>query len=71
MMDVDVPSYAHGGGSIAFSGQSSIPCGALVGGYQGPSPPFGQTHTYRWTIKALDASGKTLGQTTAEKKFPQ
>jgi phosphatidylethanolamine-binding protein (PEBP) family uncharacterized protein len=72
MMDLQAPSYSHGGGTLAYKGQSSIPCDGLSGGgYQGPSPPPGQVHTYRWFIKAFDASGKLLGETTAERKFPQ
>jgi hypothetical protein len=70
MTDLMAPSYPHGGGSVAYSGQSSVPCGALSS-YRGPSPPPPQIHTYRWTIKALDASGKTLGQATSERKFPE
>ena len=71
MMDLDVPSFQHGGGDVAYSGGSSIPCGALSKAtYSGPNPPSG-SHTYRWTIKALDAAGGVLGQTTAQRKFPE
>lgn len=74
MVDLDVPGYNHGGGQVvAKAGQSSIPCDALFGQgtYNGPSPPAGQTHTYRWTLKALDASGNVLSEATAERKFPE
>lgn len=71
MTDLMVPSFRHGGGSVTYSGQATIPCGALGGGYVGPSPPKGEVHSYRWTIEALDASGKALGRTTAERKFPE
>jgi phosphatidylethanolamine-binding protein (PEBP) family uncharacterized protein len=71
MMDLDVPSFQHGGGDVAYSGGSSIPCGALSKAtYSGPNPPSG-AHTYRWTIKALNASGGVLAQTTAQRKFPE
>ena len=71
MMDVDVPSFPHGGGDVPYAGQGNIPCGALPKAtYTGPSPPSG-AHTYRWTIKALDGSGAVLGQTTAQRKFPE
>ena len=71
MTDLMVPSFRHGGGVVAYSGQKTIACGALSGSYVGPSPPKPQVHTYRWTIKALDASGKVLAETTAERKFPE
>jgi phosphatidylethanolamine-binding protein (PEBP) family uncharacterized protein len=71
MMDLDVPSFQHGGGDVAYAGQNSIPCGALSkASYSGPNPPSG-AHTYRWTIKALDAGGGVLAQTTAQRKFPE
>jgi phosphatidylethanolamine-binding protein (PEBP) family uncharacterized protein len=71
MTDLMAPSFQHGGGVVAYTGQAGIPCGAINGGYVGPSPPKGQVHTYRWTIQALDASGKVLGRTAAERKFPE
>ena len=71
MRDLMVPSYPHGGGSVSYRGEASIPCGSLSGSYRGPSPPPGQLHTYRWTVKALDASGKPLATATSERKFPE
>ena len=37
---LDVPSFNHGGGDVAYKGQSSVPCGALRN-YTPPSPPSG------------------------------
>jgi Phosphatidylethanolamine-binding protein len=71
MQDLMVPSYPHGGGSVPYRGEASVPCGSLTGSYRGPSPPPPQIHTYRWTVKALDASGKTLATATSERKFPE
>jgi hypothetical protein len=71
MTDLAVPGFRHGGGVVAYAGQATIPCGALGGGFVGPSPPKPQIHTYRFTIKALDAAGKLLAETTAERKFPE
>lgn len=71
MQDLMVPSYPHGGGSVPYRGEASIPCGSLSGSYRGPSPPPPQIHTYRWTVKALDASGKPLATATRERKFPE
>lgn len=71
MTDLQVPSYPHGGGTVAYAGGSKIPCGAIQGSYQGPSPPPPQIHTYRWTIEAMDASGKVLGTAAASRKFPE
>lgn len=71
MQDLMVPSYPHGGGSVPYRGEATIPCGSLTGSYRGPSPPPPQIHTYRWTVKALDASGKPLATATSERKFPE
>jgi phosphatidylethanolamine-binding protein (PEBP) family uncharacterized protein len=67
MVDLDVPNYPHGGGTVAYTGGGSIPAGAF--GYTGPCPPSGR-HNYRWTVQALDDSGKTLATATATKPFP-
>jgi phosphatidylethanolamine-binding protein (PEBP) family uncharacterized protein len=63
MVDVDVPSYDHGGGLVAHAGgpTASIPEGALKH-YRGPCPPnftsFG--HDYQFTVHALAEDGKTV-----------
>jgi len=67
MVDKNVPTYPHGGGTIAYSG-TEIPAGAFS--YQGPCPPSGQQHTYEWTVQALDGNGKMIASTTAAAKFP-
>lgn len=67
MHDEQVPSFHHGGSTIPYRGDA-VPRGAIR--YVGPCPPKGQRHQYRWTIQALDKSGKILGQATAEARFP-
>ena len=49
MTDLDVPSYNHGGGTIAYTGQNIIEPGAF--NYASPCPPTG-VHQYEWTAKA-------------------
>lgn len=73
MIDKQVPSYNHGGGTYTHDGKPSakVPCGALSGGYNGPSPPPPQVHDYEWTVTALDASGKALAVGRASRKFPE
>jgi len=68
MVDKNVPSYPHGGGTIAYDGGREIPAGAFS--FKGPCPPSGQQHTYEWTIRALDRGGKILGSASATAKFP-
>jgi hypothetical protein len=68
MTDLDAPNYPHGGGSIAYNGESQIGRGAFS--YQGPCPPQGQ-HSYQWTVEARDGNGKTLATATVTKKFPE
>ena len=67
MQDLDAPDYPHGGGTIAYSGQSSVPRGAFS--YRGPCPPRGR-HRYRWTVEAFDAAGRTLATAVAVRPFP-
>lgn len=73
MIDKHVPSYNHGGGEVPAAGGSTatIPCGALTGGYNGPSPPPPQVHDYEWTVTALDAGGTAVALGTAIRKFPE
>jgi phosphatidylethanolamine-binding protein (PEBP) family uncharacterized protein len=68
MVDRNVPTYPHGGGTIAYGGKDEIPVGAFS--YKGPCPPSGQHHTYEWTVQALDRGGKTIGAATAAEEFP-
>jgi phosphatidylethanolamine-binding protein (PEBP) family uncharacterized protein len=69
MQDRDATSYPHGGGKVAYTGKNAIPYGAFR--YNGPCPPAPATHNYRFTVKALDAKGKTLATTQVEKSFHQ
>jgi phosphatidylethanolamine-binding protein (PEBP) family uncharacterized protein len=73
MVDRQVPSYRHGGGEVPFTGrgQATVPCGALTGGYNGPTPPPPQVHDYEWTVTALDAGGNALAVGKAVRKFPE
>ena len=68
MVDLNLPSFPHGGGTIDYQGSDQVAAGSFT--YQGPCPPKGQRHNYRWTVKALDAAGKTLATTSAAKAFP-
>jgi Phosphatidylethanolamine-binding protein len=68
MVDLNVPSYPHGGGTISYQGGNQIAAGSFS--YKGPCPPEHQRHNYRWTVKALDAGGKTLATTSAASPFP-
>jgi len=71
MTDLNVPSFHHGGGKVAYHGQAEVPCGAFSSGFVGPSPPAGQVHTYQFTIRALAANGAALATATARRKFPE
>lgn len=68
MVDLDVPSYNHGGGTVPYSGQKTIACGALSN-YSPPSPPSG-SHSYRFTVTALGGSNN-LGSASSTRKFPE
>jgi hypothetical protein len=68
MIDLNLPSYPHGGDTIPYQGGSQIAAGSFS--YKGPCPPEHQRHNYRWTVKALDAGGKTLATASAASSFP-
>ncbi|MEQ8601891.1 MAG: YbhB/YbcL family Raf kinase inhibitor-like protein [Marivibrio sp.] len=68
MTDLDVPSYNHGGGSVAYTGGGEIPAGAFS--YKGPCPPSG-AHDYQFTVVAIDESqGLIVGRGEAVRPFP-
>jgi phosphatidylethanolamine-binding protein (PEBP) family uncharacterized protein len=73
MVDLNLPSYPHGGGEVAFSGKTSFGQGEAFGGasssYLGPCPPPTETHRYEWTVQALDGGGKVLGTAKAVLPF--
>ena len=59
-------AYEHGGGTVTYKGQTSLPYGAFR--YKGPCPDSG-THFYNITVKAEDTSGKVLASGSASKPF--
>lgn len=69
MVDLNVPSFNHGGGTVAYDGQSTVPCGALTN-YTPPSPPSG-SHSYQITVTALGEGNTELGTATFMRKFPE
>ncbi len=66
LKDLQVPQYNHGSGSI--KAMAIIQEGTLKG-YRGPCPPSTSAlgHFYRFTIKAINVNGKTIG--IAKKKI--
>jgi len=71
MTDLNVPSFHHGGGTVAYAGQTAVPCGAFSSGFTGPSPPPGQVHTYQFVVRALSVKGAVLATTTTRRKYPE
>jgi Phosphatidylethanolamine-binding protein len=67
MTDLNVPTFHHGGSTIAYTGDA-VSRGAIS--YTGPCPPSGEHHNYRWTVQALDAAGKVLDTGSADAMFP-
>ncbi len=66
MVDLNMTSYPHGGGTVTYSGSGKLPYGAFR--YKGPCPP--SPHVYEFTVKAVDKSGKVLATAKAKKRFP-
>ena len=67
MVDLNVPTYPHWGGTVRYTGQKKIPYGAFR--YKGPCPP--KPHVYQFTVKALNAAGQTIATATAKRRFPE
>ncbi len=68
MVDMDMTSYPHGGGTIAYAGNNTIRPGAFF--YTGPCPPPRKQHRYEWTVQAVDADGRVLDSASSRRKFP-
>ncbi len=49
LVDLNVPSYNHGGALLTYGGQSKIPAGVFK--YKSPCPPSG-SHNYEWRVTA-------------------
>jgi phosphatidylethanolamine-binding protein (PEBP) family uncharacterized protein len=67
MTDLNVPTFHHGGSTVAYD-SDAVSRGAIR--YTGPCPPLGEHHNYRWAVQALDSAGKVLGRGSAEAIFP-
>jgi phosphatidylethanolamine-binding protein (PEBP) family uncharacterized protein len=68
LVDHDVPTWNHGGGTVANDGSGVIPEGALKG-YNGPCPPTG-SHRYEFSVKAIDAQGVVIGMGEKAQQYP-
>jgi phosphatidylethanolamine-binding protein (PEBP) family uncharacterized protein len=69
LKDFDAPLFNHGGGTVPYDGGNVIPAGALKDNYFGPCPPEG-SHTYEFSVRALDAAGKELDLGRKARRFP-
>jgi phosphatidylethanolamine-binding protein (PEBP) family uncharacterized protein len=69
MIDLQVPSYNHGGGTVAYKGQSTVACGALTN-YSPPSPPSG-SHSYQITVTAFGPGNSNIGSASFTRAFPE
>ncbi|MCP5074366.1 MAG: hypothetical protein GY947_13900 [Rhodobacteraceae bacterium] len=69
LKDNDAPGYNHGGGTVAFDGQSAIKSGAFK--YKSPCPPNG-VHTYVWTATAQKKKGGgKISSARASREYPE
>ena len=69
MVDLNNRGYNHGGGTVVWSGEATIPAGAFK--YKSPCPPSG-ANTYEWTATALAGKGGAkLGQAKAKRQYPE
>lgn len=69
LVDRNVPSYNHGGGTVKWDGKSTVAPGMFK--YKSPCPPGGR-HTYEWTATALKSkTGGKLGEAKARRTYPE
>ncbi len=71
LVDLDIKSFNHGGGTYPYNGSPIIPLGELDGDYQGPQAPPISPHRYEITVKALDAAGTVIGEGRKIRNFPE
>ena len=69
MVDLDKPTYNHGGGKVKYRGSGTIPAGALKS-WRGPNPPGDSVHSYQFTVKSINSKGQVTGIGKAVRKFP-
>ena len=65
LADITV-DFDHGGRELPYAGGAVIAADSFK--YVGPCPTSG-THTYEWTVRALDAAGAELGAAKAQGDF--
>jgi len=65
MVDLNARNYYHGGGTVKYRGKSRLAYGAFS--YKGPCPP--SRHTYKFSVKAINKSGKTIATASAKRAF--
>jgi phosphatidylethanolamine-binding protein (PEBP) family uncharacterized protein len=69
VVDLDMPTYDHGGGEVLYDGSTTVSEGALKT-YDGPCPLFGVEHSYEIAVQALNADKKlVLGHGKAIRKY--
>ncbi|MCB1390864.1 MAG: hypothetical protein KDK12_17245 [Rhodobacteraceae bacterium] len=67
LVDLDVPSYNHGGATLRMSQGGTLAPGIFT--YRSPCPPGG-VHTYEWTATARQGR-QVLGTATARRRYPE
>jgi phosphatidylethanolamine-binding protein (PEBP) family uncharacterized protein len=68
MVDLNLPTANHGGGTIANDGSGMIPAGAFDD-YVGPCLT-GSPHRFQFIVRALDEQGTVIGEGKATESFP-
>ncbi|MEZ5811207.1 MAG: phospholipid-binding protein [Rhizobiaceae bacterium] len=66
MVDLNKPTFNHGGGTVTWKGNGDLPYGAFR--YKGPCPP--SPHTYEISVIALGSGNKVLATAKSRQRFP-
>ena len=67
MVDLNVPTYNHGGGKVRVGQSGQLPPGLFK--YKSPCPPNG-AHTYEWRAEAR-AGRQVLATAGARRNYPE
>ncbi|WP_415919235.1 hypothetical protein [Tateyamaria sp. SN6-1] len=67
LVDLDVPSFSHGGGKVKVIQNGTLPFGAFKWKSACPS---GEVHTYQWQTRTK-AGRKVLATARANRKYPE
>lgn len=68
LTDLNMPTFSQGSDVFVPPGGRIAP--GTLPNYAGPCPPAGERHSFRFTVDALDGSGRIIATGQATRMFP-